>query len=76
MVTELTPPPDWAAALVRQAQLEPAQAQAAVLVSLRFLATRLPSPLFGAIQAQLAADGSVPVGTKGSLGGDGAGEPR
>jgi hypothetical protein len=59
MGTELNPPSDWVAALQRQAQLEPAQAEAAVRASLRFLATRLPSPLFGAIQAQLAADGAV-----------------
>lgn len=59
MGAELNPPADWVAALQRQAQLEPAQAEAAVRVSLRFLAIRLPSPLFGAIQAQLGADGAV-----------------
>lgn len=68
MGIELNPPADWVAALQRQAQLEPAQAEAAVRASLRFLATRLPSPLFGAIQAQLAAggaaaaDGDAPTG--------------
>lgn len=68
--TDLTPPADWVAAVVRQARLDPAQAQAAVLASLRFLATRLPSPLFGAIQAQLADDGRG-TGDDGGDGGDG-----
>jgi hypothetical protein len=68
MGTELNPPADWVAALQRQAQLEPAQAEAAVRASLRFLATRLPSPLFGAIQAQLAADAAAAAGEDGASG--------
>jgi hypothetical protein len=41
------------AAVVRGAGLEPAQARAAVAAMLRHLASRLPSPLFGALQASL-----------------------
>ena len=40
--------------LGRSAALSPAQAGAAVQGMLRFLAARLPSPLFGEVQALLA----------------------
>ena len=48
----------------RAAGVDPAQAALAVGGMLRFLASRLPSPLFGEIQARLSAQdapGSLPV---------------
>jgi hypothetical protein len=41
------------AAVARQASLPPEQAALAVAAMLRFFAARLPSPLFGELQARL-----------------------
>lgn len=46
---------ELATSVAHGAQLRPEQAQRAVAVMLRFLAARLPSPLFGELQACLQA---------------------
>lgn len=58
---------ELARSLTQQAGLAPAQAAQTVEVLLRFLAARLPSPLFGELQARLGQDGAgaattVPAG--------------
>lgn len=47
---------DLGDAVARAAELSPDQAGLAVGGMLRFLAARLPSPLFGELQARLHAD--------------------
>lgn len=49
---------DLGDAVARAAGLSPDQADQAVTGMLRFLAARLPSPLFGELQARLRTDGS------------------
>lgn len=43
--------------VARSAHLTPEQAAAAVQAMLRYLATRLPSPVFGAVQTHLEPGG-------------------
>lgn len=44
---------DWTDSLARAGGLTPAQAAETVRCTLRFLASRLPSPLFGELQSHL-----------------------
>ena len=47
-------------AVARAADLSPEQAAAAVATMLRFLAARLPSPLFGELQSRLRTPDGPP----------------
>jgi len=51
---------ELAASVAHSAQLRPEQARQAVAAMLRFLAARLPSPLFGELQASLQAGAPPP----------------
>jgi hypothetical protein len=56
---------ELARSLTQQAGLAPAQAAQTVEVLLRFLAARLPSPLFGELQARLGqADDLAPLSSE------------
>ncbi len=59
MIDELT------AAVARAGGLTPAQSALAVGGMLRFLAARLPSPLFGELQSRLQGSGAVDAPTAG-----------